>query len=117
MTEFIKILPKKNRLRIGVYLLGIMSTLTEIKSKYSIDSGVCVTVDVGALREKANELLTDIASVNNNGNERDQWFRRWQTRKGIEIKEQKRQVDFAKKQLDEVSVLLDKASDNLAKVK
>lgn len=98
-----------------------MSTVSEIKSKYALsnDSAVAITVDVGALRETANDLLMDAQSVEKdmaNAMEKGFAVRRKQ-RVTARIKEQKRNVDMARKFLDEVSGILDSANETLKKAK
>ena len=99
-----------------------MSTLAEIKQKYSLDGAVSVAIDITALRDRANSILSD-AEETERDNERGVfgsetgWKARRKARIGSDIKEQKRQVDFARKMLDEVSGILDKASATIAKVK
>lgn len=99
-----------------------MSTTAEIKKKYSLDGAVSVTVDLESMRESANSTLSsaeEIARDNERGAFKgdEQWKARRKARIGSEIKEQKRQVDFARKMLDEVSGILDKAGATVAKVK
>lgn len=99
-----------------------MSTIAEIKQKYSVDGGVSVAIDITGLRDSANSTLSsaeDIARDNERGafNGDEQWKARRKARVSSEIKEQKRQVEFAKKMLDEVSGILDKAEATVSKVK
>lgn len=99
-----------------------MSTLAEIKQKYSLDGAVSVAIDISAMRESANSTLSsaeEIARDNERGAFKgdEQWKARRKARIGSELKEQKRQVEFAKKMLDEVSGILDKAQNEIAKVK
>lgn len=98
-----------------------MSTISEIKSKYALssDSAVTINVDVSALRESANDLLMDAQSVEKdmaNTMERDFATRRKQ-RVASRIKEQKRNVEMARKFLDDIDATLDKANETLAKAK
>lgn len=98
-----------------------MSTVAEIKSKYGLanDGAVAISVDVGALREIANNLLEDSKSVEKdmaNAMERDYATRRKQ-RVAANIKEQKRNVEMAQKFLEEINATLDKANETLAKAK
>lgn len=98
-----------------------MSTVAEIKSKYGLanDRAVAISVDVEALRETANSLLEDAQSVERdmaNAMERDYATRRKQ-RVAANIKEQKRNVDMARKFLTEVGTILDNANETLKKAK
>lgn len=98
-----------------------MSTIAEIKSKYGLanDGAVAISVDVGALREIANNLLEDAKSVEKdmaNAMERDYAARRKQL-VASRIKEQKRNVEMAQKFLDDINATLDKANETLAKAK
>lgn len=98
-----------------------MSTVSEIKSKYALssDSAVAISVDVEALREVANGLLEDAQSV-----ERDmkssvgkEWANRRKQRVTARINEQRRSVNMAMKFLNEVSGILDNATETLKKAK
>lgn len=105
----------------GAYFCLRMSTVAEIKSKYALsnDGAVAITVDVGALRETANDLLMDAQSVEKdmaNAVEKEFAVRRKQ-RVTARIKEQKRNVDMARKFLDEVGTILDSANETLKKAK
>ncbi|MBO7412841.1 MAG: hypothetical protein J6U20_04165 [Fibrobacter sp.] len=98
-----------------------MSTVAEIKSKYGLsnDGAVAISVDVEALREMANSLLEDAQSVERdmaNAMEKEYATRRKQRVAG-RIKEQKRNVDMARKFLDEVGAILDSANETLKKAK
>lgn len=98
-----------------------MSTVAEIKSKYALssDGAVAISVDVEALREMANSLLEDAQSVERdmaNAMEKEYATRRKQ-RVAARIKEQKRNVDLARKFLDEVGTILDSANETLKKAK
>ena len=98
-----------------------MSTVAEIKSKYALssDGAVAISVDVEALRETANSLLEDAQSVERdmaNAMEKEYATRRKQ-RVASRIKEQKRNVDMARKFLDEVGTILDSATETLKKAK
>ena len=98
-----------------------MSSIAEIKSKYGLanDGAVAISVDVEALREMANSLLEDAQSVERdmaNAMEKEFAVRRKQ-RVTARIKEQKRNVDMARKFLDEVSGILDSANETLKKAK
>jgi hypothetical protein len=98
-----------------------MSTVAEIKSKYALssDGAVAISVDVEALREMANSLLEEAQSVERdmaNAMEKEYATRRKQ-RVAARIKEQKRNVDMARKFLDEVGAILDSANDTLKKAK
>ena len=98
-----------------------MSTVAEIKSKYALssDGAVAISVDVEALREMANSLLEDAQSVERdmaNAMEKEYATRR-KPRVAARIKEQKRNVDLARKFLDEVGTILDSANETLKKAK
>ena len=98
-----------------------MSTIAEIKSKYALssDGAVSISVDVEALRESANSLLEYAQSVERdmaNAMEKEYATRRKQ-RVASRIKEQKRNVDMARKFLDEVGTILDSANETLKKAK
>lgn len=97
----------------------IMSTLAEIKSKYSLDGSVSVTVDLESLREGAKSTLNETESlVKDAGTEpKSDWFKRRTQRIAGEVKEKKRQVALAQKYIDEINGILDKASENIAMVK
>ena len=76
-------------------------------------------MDVEALRETANSLLGDAQSVERdmaNAMEKEYATRRKQ-RVASRIKEQKRNVDMARKFLDEVGTILDSATETLKKAK
>ena len=100
----------------------IMSTISEIKQKYSLDGAVSIAIDISSLRDRANSILSDAEEAARDyergvfGSDTG-WKARRKARLGSEIKEQKRQVEFAKKMLDEVSGILDKAQTEIAKVK
>ena len=103
-----------------------MSTVSEIKSKYALsnDGAVSITVDVGALRETANDLLEDAKSFAADVSDKSRaissdivWQNQRRSRISARIKEQKRNVDMARKFLDEVGTILNKASENIAKEK
>ena len=98
-----------------------MSTVSEIKSKYALssDSAVTISVDVEALRDAANGLLEDAQSV-----ERDiknsiekEWVNRRKQRVTARINERRRSVNMAMKFLNEVSGILDNATETLKKAK
>ena len=100
----------------------IMSTIAEIKQKYSLDGGVTVAIDISNLRDSANRLLSyaeDFARNNERGVFKgdEQWKARRKASISSDFKEQKRQVEFAKKMLDDVSGILDKAEATVSKVK
>lgn len=97
----------------------IMSTIAEIKSKYSLDGAVSVTVDLEYMREGAKSTLNESESlVKDAGNEfKSDWFKRRTQSMATEVKEKKRQVALAQKYIDEINGMLDKASENIAKVK
>ena len=98
-----------------------MSTVSEIKSKNALssDSAVTISVDVEALRDAANGLLEDAQSV-----ERDiknsiekEWVNRRKQRVTARINERRRSVNMAMKFLNEVSGILDNATETLKKAK
>lgn len=103
-----------------------MSTLEEIKSKYGLsnDGAVTISVDVEALREIAKGILEDAQSFASDVSDKSRaissdlvWQRQRRTRISSRINEQKRNVGMAQKLLGEVSDILDKANENIAKVK
>lgn len=103
-----------------------MSTLEEIKSKYGLsnDGAVTISVDVEALREIAKGILEDAQSFASDVSDKSRaissdlvWQRQRRTRISSRINEQKRSVSMAQKLLGEVSDILDKANENIAKVK
>lgn len=97
----------------------IMSTLAEIKSKYSLDGSVSVTVDLESMRDGAKSTLNESESlVKDAGLEpKSDWTKRRTQRMAAEVKEQKRKVALAQKYIDEINGMLDKAGENIAKVK
>lgn len=98
----------------------IMSTIAEIKSKYSLDGAVSVTVDLESMREGAKYTLNESESLVKDAASPDfktDWFKRRTQRMATEVKEKKRQVALAQKYIDEINGMLDKASENIAKVK
>lgn len=103
-----------------------MSTLEEIKSKYGLsnDGAVTISVDLEALREIAKGILEDAQSFASDVSDKSRaissdlvWQRQRRTRISSRINEQKRNVGMAQKLLGEVSDILDKANENIAKVK
>jgi hypothetical protein len=103
-----------------------MSTLEEIKSKYGLsnDGAVTISVDVEALREIAKGILEDAQSFASDVSDKSRaissdlvWQRQRRTRISSRINEQKRNVGMAQKLIGEVSDILDKANENIAKVK
>ena len=96
-----------------------MSTISEIKSKYSLDGAVSVTVDLESLREGAKSTLNESESlVKDAGLEpKSDWFKRRTQRITGVVKEQKRKLALAQKYIDEINGILDKASENIAKAK
>lgn len=99
-----------------------MSTLAEIKSKYSLDGAVSVTVDLESLRERANEIMRDAESFANDSAKSSligegDWMRRRKARIGQSVKELRRQISMVQKSLSEATGFLDKADETLAKVK
>ena len=104
----------------------IMSTLEEIKSKYSIDGAVSVEVDLESMRDdakstlnNADEFVKDMALAEERGSLRSdkEWMNRRKARITNDIREQKRKVALAQKYIDEINGILDKANENIAKVK
>lgn len=98
----------------------VMSTLAEIKSKYSLDGAVSVTVDLESLHDGAKSTLDESEMLlrDASGMEvKSDWFKRRTQRMAAEVKEQKRKVALAQKYIDEINGILDKASENIAKVK
>lgn len=97
----------------------IMSTLAEIKSKYSLDGSVSVTVDLESMRDGAKSNLNESESlVKDAGLEpKSDWTKRRTQRMAADVKEQKRKVALAQKYIDEINGMLDKANENIAKVK
>lgn len=97
----------------------IMSTITEIKSKYSIDGAVSVTVDLESMRDGAKSTLNESESlVKEAGTEpNSDWTKRRTQRMAADVKEKKRKVAIAQKYIDEINGMLDKAIENIAKVK
>ena len=97
----------------------IMSTLAEIKSKYSLDGSVSVTVDLESMRDDAKSTLNDSETlVKDAGTEpKSEWFKHRTQRMAAAVKEQRRKVALAQKYIDEINGMLDKAGENIAKVK
>ena len=97
----------------------IMSTIAEIKSKYSLDEAFSVKVDLESMRDGAKSTLNDSESlVKDAGTEpKSDWFKRRTQRMAADVKEQKRKVALAQKYIDEINGMLDKAIENIAKVK
>lgn len=98
----------------------IMSTISEIKSKYSLDGAVSVTVDLESLRDCAKAILNDSELLVKDAATpefKSDWFKRRTQRFATEVKEMKRRVALAQKYIDEINGLLDKAGENIAKVK
>lgn len=98
----------------------VMSTISEIKSKYSLDGAVSVTVDLESLRDGAKSTLDESEMLlrDASGMEfKSDWFKRRTQRFATEVKEKKRQVALAQKYIDEINGILDKASENIAKAK
>ena len=86
----------------------VMSTLAEIKSKYSLDGAVSVTVDLESMRDGAKSTLNESESlVKDAGTEpKSDWFKRRTQRMATEVKEKKRQVALAQKYIDEINGIL-----------
>ena len=105
----------------------IMSTLAEIKSKYSLDGGaVSVTVDLESMREGAKATLSEAESYQRDlvrdpargilGSEKE-WMNRRKTRISNDIREQRRKLSMAQKYLEEIGGILDKAGEKIAEAK
>ena len=104
-----------------------MSTLEEIKSKYQLDGGsVSVTVDLESMRDdakstlyNADDFVKDATREADRGIPRSdkEWMNRRKSRITNDIREQKRKVALAQKYIDEINGMLDKAGENIAKVK
>ena len=104
----------------------IMSTIAEIKSKYSIDGAVSVTVDLESMRDdakstlnNADEFVKDAVREADRGIPRydKEWMIRRKARITNNIRDQKRKVALAQKYIDEINGMLDKAIENIAKEK
>ena len=104
----------------------VMNTLEAIKSKYSLDGAVAVTVDLESMREgakstlnNADEFVKDSTSEAGRGIPRydKEWMNRRKARITNDIREQKRKVALAQKYIDEINGILDKANENIANVK
>lgn len=104
----------------------IMSTLAEIKSKYSLDGSVSVTVDLESMHDdakstlsNADEFVKDAAREADRGIPRSdkEWMNRRKSRITNNIRDQKRKVALAQKYIDEINGMLDKANENIAMVK
>lgn len=110
-----------------------MSTISEIKSKYSLDGAVSVTVDLESMRDdarstlnNADEFVKDATREADRGIPRSdkgiprsdkEWMNRRKARITNYIRDQKRKVALAQKYIDEINGMLDKANENIAKVK
>ena len=96
-----------------------MSSLAEIKSKYSLDGAVSVTVDLESMRDGAKSTLNETESLAKDaGTEpKSDWFKHRTQRMAADVKEQKRKVALTQKYIDEINGMLDKAGENIAKVK
>ena len=91
-----------------------MSTIAEIKTKYSVDGGMSVSFDVESLRDRAKELSRQSESLAaNNYPSGDKWAARRKKELADEIRDEKRKVALATKMLGEVSGILDKAEEAL----
>lgn len=104
----------------------IMSTLEEIKSKYSLDGAVSVEVDLESMRDDAKSTLNNADEfVKDSTREADrgilrydkEWMNSRKARITNDIREQKRKVALAQKYIDEINGILDKANENIAKEK
>ena len=99
-----------------------MSTIAEIKQKYSLDGAVSVTVDLESLRERANEIMRDAESLANDSAKSNlmsegDWMRCRKARIGQSVKELRRQISMVQKSLSEATGFLDKADETISKVK
>jgi hypothetical protein len=97
-----------------------MSTVAEIKSKYSLDGAVSVTVDLESMRDGAKSTLNESESLVKDAGRAlpdSDWFKSRTQRMAADVKEQKRKVALAQKYIDEINGMLDKANENIAKVK
>ena len=104
----------------------IMSTLAKIKSKYSLDGAVSVTVDLESMREGAKSTLNNADDfVKDATREADrgiplsdkEWMNRRKARITNDIRDQKRKLSMAQKYLDEIGGILDKAGEKIAEAK
>ena len=104
----------------------IMSTIAEIKSKYSLDGSVSVTVDLESMRDdakstlnNADEFVKDAVREADRGIPRSdkEWINRRKARITNNIRDQKRKVALAQKYIDEINGMLDKANEIIAKEK
>lgn len=104
----------------------IMSTLEEIKYKYSLDGAVSVEVDLESMRDdakstlnKSDEFVKDSTREAGRGIPRydKEWMNSRKARITNDIREQKRKVALVQKYIDEINGILDKANENIAKVK
>ena len=104
----------------------VMSTLEEIKSKYSLDGAFSVEVDLESMRDdakstlnNADEFVKDSTSEAGRGIPRydKEWMNSRKARITNNIREQKRKVALVQKYIDEINGILDKANENIAKVK
>lgn len=104
----------------------IMITIAEIKSKYSIDGAVSVTVDLESMRDdakstlnNADEFVKDAVREADRGIPRydKEWMIRRKARITNNIRDQKRKVALAQKYIDEINGMLDKANEIIAKEK
>lgn len=94
-----------------------MSTLTAIKQKYSLDGAVSVTVDLESMRDGAKYTLNESESLVRDAGPKSDWFKGRTQRMAADVKEQKRKVALAQKYIDEINGMLDKANENITKVK
>ena len=104
----------------------VMNTLEAIKSKYSLDRAVSVTVDLESMREgakstlnNADEFVKDSTREAGRGIPRydKEWMNSRKARITNDIREQKRKVALVQKYIDEINGILDKANENIANVK
>ena len=100
----------------------IMRTIAEIKSKYSLDGSVSVTVDLESMRDDAKSTLNnadEFVKEADRGIPRSdkEWMNLRKARITNNIRDQKRKVALAQKYIDEINGMLDKAIENIAEVK
>lgn len=104
----------------------IMITLEEIKSKYSLDGAVSVEVDLESMRDDAKSTLNNADEFVKNSTRESgrgipsydkEWMNSRKARITNDIREQKRKVALVQKYIDEINGILDKANENIAKVK
>lgn len=100
----------------------IMRTIAEIKSKYSLDGSVSVTVDLESMRDDAKSTLNnadEFVKEADRGIPRSdkEWMNLRKARITNNIRDQKRKVALAQKYIDEINGMLDKAIEKITEVK